>query len=720
MLNEMERYMTVLRRWYTIAALFLLLGVASWQEVPGSKHPARASGSSPIQHVVIIMMENHTFDNYFGRFPGANGVALPQAPNPVPSDYNHGSAAAIAAIDGGKMDGFANHGFYQYTQSDIPNYWSYAQQFGLGDNFFTSFSTSSTPNHMAMVAAQSAGMFETPVQKGCTSLQNALMHSRNRVSANDYWAYPCYNIKSLPDLLNPAGLSWRYYSEVPIWDPTMNIQALSGSSNDVHNVNQFANDVNSGHMANVSWVIPTGQNTDHPPVALQGGQNWLTQEVNTVMKSQYWSNTAIFVTWDDWGGFYDHVAPPTIDSQGLGPRVPLLVISPYAKQGYISHQQGEFSSFVKFAESNWGLSNLGQRDALSQVSDLMDYFNFNQTPQPPLILNPITYSQTLRIPSPLQIPNVQGAVSPPIGSATQTYKYAIVYTRTDTPALHNVIIDGTAFAMTAAGTYSVGTLYTYSTKLKVGQHNFSFNFSDGAGAITIPYNNVQIPGPEVDPFQLHTTVGPATTLPGTPITYTVKYTSPKGIAPTLTVVDIDGVHHTMPLTQGTNYKLGVTYTYVTTSLAVGIHYYRFRFNDGSLSSSSGIYEGFPTPLITPVTVTHSSLSPTSGNSATVFTFQTTYTESSGSAPVQAMLYVDSTSYPMTYVSGSYSTGALYQVQTTLPTGNHTYFFVFSNSQSSWADPVDPGIYAGPNVGAGAKSVQPGTIIGPNDPSDWAS
>ena len=123
--------MKALRRWYILPALLLILGMVVWRAVPAFKNPAHASGSSSIQHVVFIMMENHTFDNYFGSFPGANGVTLPQDPNPVPSDYNHGAPATAAAIDGGKMDEFASHGYYQYKQSDIPNYWSYAQHFGL-------------------------------------------------------------------------------------------------------------------------------------------------------------------------------------------------------------------------------------------------------------------------------------------------------------------------------------------------------------------------------------------------------------------------------------------------------------------------------------------------------------------------------------------------------------------------------------------------------------
>src|SRR5919108_4556896 len=152
--------MHTMRRWYIAVPLIMIVGSGIlWRSLPLlSAHHARAQGSSPIKHVVYIMLENHTFDNYFGRFPGVNGnSSLPRESNPLPSDYNHGSAPAYAAIDNGNMDGFEQHAFYQYTQADIPVYWSYAQQFGLSDNFFTSFATSSTPNHMAMFAAQNGG-----------------------------------------------------------------------------------------------------------------------------------------------------------------------------------------------------------------------------------------------------------------------------------------------------------------------------------------------------------------------------------------------------------------------------------------------------------------------------------------------------------------------------------------------------------------------------------
>ena len=170
--------------WYLLITLLVVFGAGIWRLLPvTSSHTVHAGShragtpSSPIQHVVIIMLENHSFDNFFGRFPNANGVTLPRATNPM-SDLNHGSAASLAAIDGGKMDQFEAPGVYQYTQADIPIYWRYAQQFGLGDKFFASYPTSSTPNHIAMVAAENGGIFETSDNRGCTSQPNNVVYSK--------------------------------------------------------------------------------------------------------------------------------------------------------------------------------------------------------------------------------------------------------------------------------------------------------------------------------------------------------------------------------------------------------------------------------------------------------------------------------------------------------------------------------------------------------------
>src|SRR6266849_8177609 len=167
--------MRTIKPGYITVTLLAIAGLATWHSMPAvlSRANTHQQGiaTTPINHVVVIMMENHTFDNLFGRYPGANGVSnLPRAGNPT-EDYNHDGPSLFADMDGGKMDEFPERGHIQYTQSDIPNYWAYAQQFGLGDNFFTSMATNSTPNHISMITAQSAGLDDTAttVGSGCTT-----------------------------------------------------------------------------------------------------------------------------------------------------------------------------------------------------------------------------------------------------------------------------------------------------------------------------------------------------------------------------------------------------------------------------------------------------------------------------------------------------------------------------------------------------------------------
>ena len=336
----LQKKMRLLQLLFMLTALLGVVGLGIWHILPDTfSRSAHAAPASPIKHVVIIMLENHSFDNYFGTFPGAYGVTLPQAPNPMPRDYNHGSEAELAAIDGGKMDHFEAHASVQYKQSDIPIYWKYAQTFGLGDKFFTSYATSSTPNHMTWFAAQSGGIFETLSPTGCGTPHNNLVHSRDVVTANDYWSYPCYNIPSVPDLLTNTSLTWKYYNNVSIWDAPGMIQSVptptNPSSGMVSNVLQFQKDASRGNLANISWITPSANYTDHPPSLQEPAQNFVNDSVQAVMHGPDWGSTAIFVTWDDWGSFYDHVKPPQIDALGLGLRVPLIVISPFAIPGHI-------------------------------------------------------------------------------------------------------------------------------------------------------------------------------------------------------------------------------------------------------------------------------------------------------------------------------------------------------------------------------------------------
>lgn len=711
------------KRWYMLVALFLVvaIGIGVVQKlstfsfhVQANAHRT-ATATTPITHVVIIMMENHSFDSLFGRYPGAAGTTLQHAANPLRGDYDHSGPETVAAIDNGKMDGFPTRSYVQYDQSDIPSYWQYAQHFGLGDNFFASITTSSAPNHIAMIAASSGGLYSTAGQNGCISTQNTIAHSKSPQTGNEYWSYPCYNIPSLPQVLDTNQISWRYYSSTIAWDAPLNIQAVAKSPSNIRKSPQFLSDVQSGKLSTVSWLTPPGGTpSDHPPAPLQGAENFVTQQVNAVMNSQYWNNTAIFVTWDEWGGFYDHVTPPIVDGVGLGLRVPLLVISPYAKQGYISHVQSEFSSFVKFVEEDFNLPNLGQRDALPVTGDLMDFFDFHQTPQPPLLLSQINYSRTLQVPS-YGLggvgASVQASINTPIGSTSTVFKYDIIYSLSTTPPIHNVTIDGIDHPMAVLGTVpGRGTMYQYSTTLPTGSHSYSFTFTDTSGTITLPYNGVPFPGPEVHPFNVSSfNVSPAQVLPGNPVTFSAIYTSPTNTAPTLAKVDIDGQPFTLQ-PNGSNYQKGVVFKYATSSLSVGVHYYRFHFDDGS---GVAIYEGLNRPVIAPLTLNSSSVTPTTGTSNTMFTFQIAYTDAGGAAPTSATVYVDNVGYPMQYISGSYSTGALYQVQTKLPSGNHSFAFVFADAQSSWADPFAPTVYAGPNVGLNATPVKPGALIVPS-------
>lgn len=324
---------------------------------------------NPIQNVVIIVKENHAFENYFGTFPGANGVTLPAASDPPASDQPHNHAAWLdRATKAVKL---------QYKQANIPNYWAYAQQYTLCDNYFTEAASQSEPNHLMLITAASPVIDDTE-------------------SGRNYQPKPPFNLPSLPASLAQAGLTWGSYG------PTKNyfseITALKGSPN-IKPAASFDADVVAGKLANVSWLYAPGSPTElseHPPASVMQGMLWTVARVNAVAKSKYWANCVIFITWDDYGGWYDHVTPPLKDTwTGGGPakgpgyknsqfsygsRVGCLVISPFSKKG-ISKVFHSHVSLVKFCEVTFGLPALNARDAASD--DMSDCFNFSQTPLPP-------------------------------------------------------------------------------------------------------------------------------------------------------------------------------------------------------------------------------------------------------------------------------------------------------------------------------------------------
>ena len=204
--------------------------------------------------------------------------------------------------------------------------------------------------------------------------------------------FPCWDFQTLGDLLDTAGVSWKYYAPgygqrgyvFSVYNNVRHIRYGSDWTTKVPPESQFVTDALAGNLPAVSWLI-TGLASEHPPNSSCYGKNWTVNQINAVMQGPDWASTAIFLVWDDFGGFYDHVPPGQIDQFGLGPRVPMLIISPYARKGYISHTRYEASTVLKFIEKTFGVPSLGLRDATA--NDSLDSFNFTQTPLPPLVLS---------------------------------------------------------------------------------------------------------------------------------------------------------------------------------------------------------------------------------------------------------------------------------------------------------------------------------------------
>ncbi|HEY6765968.1 MAG TPA: alkaline phosphatase family protein [Candidatus Sulfotelmatobacter sp.] len=397
-----------------------------------AQNPVVHGDISQIQHIVYIIKENRSFDSFFGTYPGANGattatistgqtITLGHLPDQMPNDITgHGWFDAITATDGGKMDRFdlvpggsVNGdylGFQQLHQADIPNYWQYAKNYVLADNMFSSLQGASFPNHLYTIAAQSGGVWNNTLQIngkgqiwGCDANPNAQVPALdlNMVVTKPF---PCFDFQTLADLLDGAGLTWKYYAPkagsagyvFSTYDAINHIRNTSSWAAHVVPDTQFVKDAAAGTLPNVAWVVTTGKssfgggtttsvdNNEHPPGSVCSGENWSVAQLDALMTGPNWPSSAVFITYDDFGGFYDHVPPPALDIYGLGPRVPMLVISPYAKKGYISHTQYELSSVIKFAEEVFGLPSLGQRDVIA--NDTTDSFDFTQSPRSPLLL----------------------------------------------------------------------------------------------------------------------------------------------------------------------------------------------------------------------------------------------------------------------------------------------------------------------------------------------
>ena len=265
-----------------------------------------------------------------------------------------------------------------YDWHEIPNYWEYARRYVLCDAFFSSLAGPSEPNHLYTVAAKSGGLVNNPPPN---------------IDGQD----GVYTFPTMAELLEQSHVSWKYYDEKPnprrhsLWNPMPGFRQFQQSPelmSHLVGLNQFYQDAKSGKLPEVCWIVPTLIDSEHPPADSACGMRHVTDLVNAIMRSDAWKDTVIILTWDDYGGFYDHVAPPSVDQFGYGPRVPTLVISPFARPGFICHTHFDFTSPLKLIEERFGLKPLTSRDGSAR--DMLDCFDFQQNPTPPDVITPDT------------------------------------------------------------------------------------------------------------------------------------------------------------------------------------------------------------------------------------------------------------------------------------------------------------------------------------------
>ena len=435
-----------------LVAASIILPLAYAQQIRSINNPA----TNPINHIVVIMQENRSFDNYFGTYPGANGIpkgtCVPLSPdNPsvgcvkpflstdvISGDLPHGYQSSVVGYDNGKMDGFMvgeNENpktMTYYDNKTIPYYWDLAKNYVLADNFYSSVLSYSLPNHWYALAGQAPAtsmfyfMHRPPNNDILNQQENASTIAGGNPNATaNFGVNPnptSTNLrdevarvyleesnltKTVADLFmnDTHNITWKYYDHLiragnykaavssgrafEFWNPFSAKGSTYTPAYAPHFVNraQIFTDLKSGDFPQVSWVTPSFPISEHPPANITSGMNWVKDVINAIMSSPYWNSTAIILTWDDYGGFYDHVPPPQIDKFGLGFRMPTLIISPYAKPGYIDHTQYQFESMLKFIEWRFSLPPLTERDL--HANNLLNAFDFSQKPLPPHVV-PLT------------------------------------------------------------------------------------------------------------------------------------------------------------------------------------------------------------------------------------------------------------------------------------------------------------------------------------------
>jgi phospholipase C len=383
------------------------------------------TGAGKILHVVYIVQENRSFNNLFQGYPGAytvptgkdsKGNTIALRPVPLRKQYtiDHSAQAMFAACNGtGKlpgtkcrMDGFdneivccagklSNPQYVYVPHADSKPYFDMAHQWVLADRMFQSQLDESFVAHQYVIAAQAQSSVDLPYGPwGCPPGPSDFVQTIGPDRTDSGLELPCFDYQTLGDELDDARLSWRFYSseyDTPssgfggVWSSYQAVKHIYDGPDWTKDVitpqKTFLTDVPAGKLANFTWITPICANSDHVNCGGGFGPSWVAAIVNQIGESKFWDSTAIFVQWDDWGGLYDPVPPPFKDYDGLGFRVPLLVISPYAKKNYVSHLQYETASVLRFAEDLFGLSRLAAADRRA-ASPAADCFDFSQKPRP--------------------------------------------------------------------------------------------------------------------------------------------------------------------------------------------------------------------------------------------------------------------------------------------------------------------------------------------------
>lgn len=414
-----------MKRLALLMALVACSGPTGLNGSPGFRTSALglSSSGSPIQHVVIIVQENRSVDNLFQFLPGANTqswgynskgekIKLRAVNMTAPFDMDHEHADFLTQYAKGDMDGWDLIGcagecgrstaFGYVPQGQVQPYYTMAEQYAFADNMFQSnegptfvahqyliSGTSTIKQHSVYVADNNPGNQSDSPNGGCNSQPSSTVESINiNTGAPGPNVFPCFARKTLMDLImaGSSSYTWMYFQETNGSGLMHAPDAIEQIFENPH-YNEYVKwpssrvltTIQNGALPTVAWVTPSKADSDHPRDNNGTGPAWVASIVNAIGESPYWDNTAIFITWDDWGGWFDHVKPRIYNANELGFRVPLIVISAYTRKGYISHDQHEFGSILKYTEQNFGLPSLGTTDR--RADNLSSFFDYKMTPR---------------------------------------------------------------------------------------------------------------------------------------------------------------------------------------------------------------------------------------------------------------------------------------------------------------------------------------------------